>query len=166
MTTITIQDQDVTAALAELQRRCQHLQPVMNAIGVEIQRHVVDCFERETSPDGIHWAALSPSTKIAKAKRAAGGQMMTKNGKHTTAKFTRAYLNGSILRDTGAMYESLGHNANDQFVDITIGQDYAPFHQFGTNKMPARPFFPSETLPQDWENSVMDVLNSYLMPTS
>lgn len=164
-TTIQINSTQVDNALAQLAQRTAHLQPAFNAIGVKIHRHVIDCFEHEKSPDGINWAALSPVTKIAKAKRAAGGQMMTKNGRHTTAKFTRAYLNGSILRDTGSMYASLGHNATDSHVEITIGQDYAPFHQFGTSKMVARPFFPSQTLPQAWEADVMDILNLYLSAT-
>lgn len=140
-TTIQINSTQVDNALTELARRTSHLQPAFNSIGVEIHRHVIDCFEHEKSPDGINWAALSPAT----LKKRRGG-------------------NANILRDKGNMYTSLGHNASDNHVEITIGQDYAPFHQFGTSKMPARPFFPSSTLPQEWERDVMDVLNLYLQP--
>lgn len=142
MTTIQIQDNGVTAALAELQRRCAHLQPVMDAIGTEIQARVTYGFEHEQSPDGINWAALSPST-------------LRKRG-----------ANAEKLRDKGSMFASLGHNATDNAVEITIGQDYAPHHQFGTSKMPARPFFPSANLPEDWQRNVMDILSSYIMPTT
>jgi phage gpG-like protein len=41
---------------------------------------------------------------------------------------------------------------------------YAGFHQFGTSKMPARPFFPSQTLPQNWERDILHILDSYLNP--
>lgn len=140
-TTIQINSTQVDNALAQLAQRTQHLQPAFNAIGVEIHRHVIDCFEHEKSPDGINWAALSPQT--IKQRRKGSSE---------------------ILRDKGNMYASLGHNATDNHVEITIGQDYAPFHQFGTSKMVARPFFPSATLPQEWERDVMDILNLYLQP--
>lgn len=140
-TTIQINSTQVDNALAQLAQRTQHLQPAFNAIGVEIHRHVIDCFEHEKSPDGINWAALSPQT----IKRRRKGS-------------------SEILRDKGNMYASLGHNATNDHVEITIGQDYAPFHQFGTSKMVARPFFPSQTLPQAWERDVMDILNLYLQP--
>ena len=139
MIQITVQSTPVQAALNELTRRCQHMQPAFNAVGVEIQRHVIDCFEHEKSPDGINWAALKPATV---AKRRKGSS--------------------EVLRDTGAMYASLGHNATNNRVDITIGQDYAPFHQFGTSKMLARPFFPNEILPHNWEADILDILNLYL----
>jgi phage gpG-like protein len=91
------------------------LHPVLNEIGIEIHRLVVDGFDHEQSPDGINWAALSPAT-------------IKKRG--TDAK---------KLRDTGSMFASLGHNASDSHVEITIGQNYAPFHQFGTSKMILEP---------------------------
>jgi phage virion morphogenesis protein len=141
-TTIQINSTQVERALAELASRTVHLQPAFNAIGVEIHRRVVDCFEHEQSPDGINWAALSPAT----LKK-------------------RTSSNANILRDTGAMYETLGHNATDSYAEVsigTIGQDYAKFHQFGTEHIPARPFFPSENLPQEWESDVMNVLNNFL----
>jgi phage gpG-like protein len=162
MIQITVQSTPVQAALDELTRRCQHMQPVFNEVGLKLHQNIVDCFEQEKSPDGINWAALSPATKIAKAKRAADGQMMTKNGRHTTAKFTRAYLSGNILRDTGAMYASLGHNATDNYAEVTIGQDYAPWHQFGTDNIPARPFFPSENMPSLWTDEILEIIRQHL----
>ena len=138
MIIITVESQQVQAALNELRQRTQHLQPAFNSIGVEIQRHVMDCFEQEKSPDGINWAALSPAT-------------LRKRGQ-----------NAKKLHDTGAMYASLGHNATNSHVEITIGQNYAQFHQFGTSKMPARPFFTSEILPQTWEQDILDVIAAHL----
>ena len=149
MTIITIQvtSTPVQAALDELNRRCAHLQPVFSEIGEVIFNHVVDCFKQEKSPDGINWAALSPAT-------------LKKRG-----------ANAKKLRDTGSMFRSLGYNAANDHAEITIGQEYAAMMNFGGTKaqfphlwgdIPARPFFPSQTLPQEWQNDVMDVLNSYL----
>lgn len=140
MTTIQIESQAVQNSLNELARKTTHLQPAFNAIGVEIQRNVIDCFENEKSPDGINWAALSPQT-------------LKKRG-----------ADAKKLRDKGNMFASLGHNASNNHVEITIGQDYAPHHQFGTKHIPARPFFPSQTLPQDWERDALEILNLYLQP--
>lgn len=149
-TTIQINSTQVDNALAQLAQRTQHLQPAFNAIGVEIHRHVIDCFEHEKSPDGINWAALSPQT----IKRRRKGS-------------------SEILRDKGNMYASLGHNATNNYAEVTIGQEYAAMMNFGGTKaqfphlwgdIPARPFFPSSTLPQEWERDVMDVLNLYLQP--
>lgn len=141
MTIITIQvtSTPAQAALDELTRRCQHMQPVFNEIGLKLYQNIVDCFEQEKSPDGINWAALSPQTI---KKRRDGG--------------------ANILRDTGSMFTSLGHNATDNYAEVTIGQDYAPWHQFGTENMPARPFFPSETLPSLWEDEILAVIRQQL----
>jgi phage gpG-like protein len=68
------------------------------------------------------------------------------------------------LRDKGNMYASLGHNASNSSVEITIGQDYAPFHQFGTSKMVARKFFPTEILSQTWEQDILHILDLHLNP--
>lgn len=180
MTTIHIQDNGVTAALNELRDKVTHLQPIFNEIGEAIQLKVTDCFENEKSPDGINWAALSPRT-------------LKKRG-----------ADAKKLRDTGSMFRSLGHNSNNDHVEITIGQDYAPVHQFGAKIhhaarsqkayfkvnhktgaskfakkskanfeqwvtmgahdtiIPARPFFPSQNLPQDWNQDVIDIINRAL----
>jgi phage virion morphogenesis protein len=140
MTTIHIEDNGVTAALNQLSRQLSPagMQPVFNEIGLQIHSLVVDCFKEEKSPDGINWAVLSPTT-------------LKKRG-----------ANAKKLRDKGNMFASLGHNATGDHVDITIGQDYAPFHQFGTENMSARPFFPTEILPQNWETEILEIINNYL----
>lgn len=139
--TIQVTSTPIQAALDELNRRCQHLQPAFDAIGQVIRTNVIDCFQNETSPDGIHWKALEPAT--IKKRR---------NGSN------------KILQDTGKLLGSIAYSATNSHAEVTTDTEYAPHHQFGTSKMVARPFFPSQTLPQDWENDVMDVLNSYLIP--
>lgn len=139
--TIQVTSTPVQAALDELNRRCAHLQPVFDAVGETIKSNIALCFREEKTPDGINWKALDPKT--IKQRR---------NGSN------------KILNDTGRLKDSFSHLATNSHVEITTDTEYAPHHQFGTSKMVARPFFPSQTLPQEWENDVMDVLNSYLTP--
>lgn len=140
-TTIQINSTQVDNALAQLLQRTQHLQPAFNDIGEAIKNNVLFGFRDEKSPDGINWAALSPQT-IAR----------------------RRNNSDKILNDTGRLKGSFAHVATNSHVEITTDTEYAPFHQFGTSKFVARPFFPSATLPQAWESDVMDVLNLYLQP--
>lgn len=67
------------------------------------------------------WPALSPKTLKTKAK----GRT-------------------SILIDTGTLFRSVRVNApSGDSVEIVTDRFYATFHQFGTSKMPARPFVPA-----------------------
>lgn len=139
MTTITIQNQEIQAALNQLEHRFQNLQPVFEEIGEALKSHIGLCFREEKSPDGINWAALDPKT--IKQRR---------NG------------SSKILNDTGRLKDSFSHVATNTFVEVTTDTMYAPFHQFGTSKMPARPFFPNEILPQNWEIEILETISNHL----
>lgn len=148
MTTITIQSQEVQAALNHLEHQLQNLQPVFNAVGETLKAHIADCFREERSPDGINWAALSPVT-IAKRR----------NGSN------------KILNDTGRLKDSISHVATNSYTEITTDVVYAAMMNFGGIKaqfpnlwgdIPARPFFPSEILPQNWETEILETINHYL----
>ncbi len=67
--TIQVESQQVTAALNELARRTQHLQPAFHDIGETLKTHIADCFKHEKSPNGVNWKALSPSTLRQKHKK-------------------------------------------------------------------------------------------------
>jgi phage virion morphogenesis protein len=139
MLTIEVHSQQVQAKLAQLQHQTENLQPVFESIGQGLRTLIIDCFEQEKSPDGINWAALDPKT--IKQRR---------NG------------SSKILSDTGKLKNSFTHVATNSFVEITTDTMYAPFHQFGTENMPARPFFPTEILPQNWETEILEIINNHL----
>jgi phage gpG-like protein len=76
-----------------------------------------------------------------------------------------------ILNDTGRLKGSFAHVATNSHVEITTDVEYAAMMNFGGTKaqfpnlwgdIPARPFFPSENLPLEWESDVMNVLNNFL----
>lgn len=135
MTTIIIDSTAVQTALSELARRTQHLQPVFNSISEDLENNIASGFRDEKSPDGTGWTPLKKPRKSGSSK---------------------------ILNDTGRLKDSFAHVASNSFVEITTDTMYAPFHQFGTRKMVARPFFPSATLPPAWEQDILDTLNHFL----
>lgn len=76
---------------------------------------------RDPSLRPTPWPELSPKTLKKKAK-----------GRTT------------ILIDTGTLFRSVRVNAPDgDSVEIVSDRFYATFHQFGTKKMPSRPFIPA-----------------------
>jgi phage virion morphogenesis protein len=139
MIQISVESQAVKAKLAQLQHQTENLQPIFESIGQGLRTHIIDCFKQEKSPDGINWAALDPKT-------------------------IRQRRNDSrkILNDTGRLKGSFAHVATNSHVEITTDTEYAPYHQFGTSKMVARPFFPSEILPQNWETEILEIINNHL----
>jgi phage virion morphogenesis protein len=148
MTTITIQSQSVQAALNELTRRCQHLQPAFNAIGEDIKNNVAMCFREEKSPDGINWKALSPAT--------------IKQRRNNSDK---------VLNDTGRLKGSFAHVATNSHVEITTDVEYAAMMNFGGTKaqfpnlwgdVPARPFMPTAELPAQWAEDIVDIIEQHL----
>lgn len=96
MTTITIQSGEVQAALNELTRLAQNLQPAFEQIGKALKSNIAMCFREEKSPDGINWKPLNPKT--IKQRR---------NGSN------------KILNDTGKLRNSIAHVATPSFVEIT-----------------------------------------------
>ncbi len=139
MTTITIESQQVQQQLARLQGNATNLHAAFDAIGEDIKNNVAMCFRDEQSPDGINWKALSPQT--------------IKRRRNNSSK---------ILNDTGRLKGSFAHVATNSHVEITTDVEYAGFHQFGTSKMAKRPFFPLPTLPQNWEQDILQMLESHL----
>jgi phage virion morphogenesis protein len=152
MTTITIQSQEVHAALAHLQRQMENLQPAFERIGDTLKSNLAMCFREEKSPDGINWAALSP---------------VTSQRRHGSSH--------QILNDTGRLKNSIDSPssivATNSHVELTTDVAYATMMNFGGTKaqfpnlwgdIPARPFFPNEILPQNWETEILEIINNHL----
>lgn len=171
MNAIQINSTQVDNALAELARRTSHLQPAFNAIGQALKTNIDNSFRNHQSPDGINWAALSPVTKMNRAERVSGGKKYTSNGRHTTAKFTRAYLSAEPLNDTGKLKNSFTVNAGETFVEVGTNAQQAALMNFGGTKaefpnlwgdIPARPFMPTEQLPALWQDEILAVIRQHL----
>lgn len=80
------------------------------------------------------WAGLAPSTLKYKKK-------------------------STILVETDDMRRSLGRESAGSVATVTVAAQYAAYHQFGTGKMPARPFM---TLPPEAGNTLADAVADYI----
>lgn len=71
----------------------------------------------KTAPDGTPWAPWSMATIRANQNKG-----------------------GSLLYRTGALLDSIQYRVSDKTITVYSNVGYARFLQFGTPKMPARPF--------------------------
>ncbi len=111
----------ISPSLMRALRTGGNARPVLQAAGLVIEARAKRAFD-EPGLRPAAWAALKPSTLRAKA---------AKN------------LSSQILRANGTLWRSI-RITELLATRVTVGTDrfYAKFHQLGTKRMPARPFFP------------------------
>lgn len=132
----TLLDSDVRQMFARLVALGQDLSEPMSAIAGHLAAATEDAFETQSDPwTGIAWAELLPST-VKRRQR-----MGTWPGKKLQVTGTLA---ASVVADSGA-----------DFAEVQVGQSYAPFHQFGTARMAARPFL---GISEETEANIRDAL--------
>lgn len=98
-------------------------------------------FSAQADPNGVAWAPLAPSTIKARFSRDMGGRT-------AEARAAGFSPDATILIDTGAMKSSVVFQGNADHVErigpvlLEMGtkDEKAAIHQFGTGKIPARPF--------------------------
>lgn len=118
--TLTLDDRAVQADLAQLVRQADSPAAAMNAIGAYMMAATQRRFDRETGPDGVKWARLSPRTAAKRIGR-------TRRGHE------------NILRVKARLYASLAYEASADQVAIGTNLEYAAIHQLGgTIKIPER----------------------------
>ena len=143
-TTLEIQliDQDFREAIARLQVAAADLSPLMAQIAAHLEAVAQRAFENESDPNtGGKWAALSPRYL---ARRQRMGRWP-----------------GKILQLTGEMAASLVSESDADSALVAIGTSYAKYHQFGTSRMPARPFLGlDEQGEQDIRQATLDYLRA------
>jgi phage gpG-like protein len=144
---VQVDDAAVRAAISRAQRKTSGLSPLMREVAAIVENSTRGRFKTQADPDGKPWKPLSVSTKRARARRAAGGRTYTKNGRRTTAAFTRAYLSAQILLDTGRLRASIVSVFNAREAIVGSNLIYARIHQLGGQAgrgrrvtIPARPF--------------------------
>lgn len=70
---------------------------------------------------------------------------------------------GQILVDNGLLRQSVKSYAYGTDAGVTIGQEYASFHQEGTRRMPARKMVPDEGSPsRQWDDEIVAVVEDAL----
>ena len=134
--------------LRRLERRVEDPRDVMAVIGADLMERVEEGFENEHDPYGQPWKPLAPATL---KRRRAGG------------------VGAKILQDTGVMRRSLNYRvAGRNAVAVGFSDKKAPWHQDGTDRIPARPMLPwrrgpgGVQLPPSWLHGIMTTLEDFL----
>lgn len=104
---------EALGTLRLLATKGEKLEPLLDELGQDEVARVVQRFEQSRSPDGTAWQAL-------KRPRPRGGDRP--------------------LQDTGVLMGSITAQAHGNILQIGTATDYAHYHQFGTQHIPARPF--------------------------
>ena len=119
MTSIRIDDAELSRGLAELQGKLVRLRPVLVDIGEYLLNSTRERFRSESAPDGSRWKPLSRSYAARKARK----------GRSKT-----------LLQLDGYMFGSLTFQASDFEVRVGTNTPYARLHQFGGSfAVPPRP---------------------------
>lgn len=105
-TTIEVNDQAVRAALGELQRRVQGLQPMLQGIGEAMAARVDQRFASEVGPDGQKWTPNSKAT------------LSRKRGT-------------KVLTDRGDLRRGIVAQAGQALLTLSSSEPYARIQQFG-----------------------------------
>jgi phage gpG-like protein len=111
----------VTPDLARKLKAAKDPKPALEAAGLVVVQRTVRAFD-EPGVRPAPWQALKASSLASKAK---------------------AGKSNAILKRDGVLWRSIRITSLTSR-GVTIGTDrfYAKFHQLGTRRMPARPFFP------------------------
>jgi len=118
---IKVNDSKVLAKLNKLKGKISNASPLLKAVALFHLRETARTFQSEGKRDEhVKWKEFSPHYK-----RRPSGKMITSKSK--------------LLQDTGTLKQSFKEISESPF-EIVWGSllDYAPKHQFGEGKTPAR----------------------------
>lgn len=139
---------DVLDALTKLKAASVNMFYVMDAIGAEIEEEVRLCFRDSRDPYGNSWLPLH-------------------------------FRDGQPLMDTRVLLNSITHRTANHSVQVGTNIEYAGTHEFGARRgaygttrrgapvpwgdVPARPFLPTDDLPESWETSILGILQKHFL---
>ena len=165
--TVTVEDEQVLAALARLRRRTDNLGPALKAIGEDLVASTKARFGTATAPDGTPWAANSQVTisrylGLTKGNYKKDGSLSKKGEARSTAK-------KPLTGETRKLREQIHYQVSGNSLEVGSSMEYAAMQQFGGRKsefpnlwgdIPARPFLGISTADiADIEQTIMDYLD-------
>lgn len=124
--TIEIDDYEILAALTQLARNVDHLEPALDAIGDTVKAGILLNFREQHDPDGEPWEPLSPAT--LEQRRDPNRNSANRNNPKPTK------TGAQILRDTGLLNRSISYETSAFAVEIGSDKVYANMMQFGGKK--------------------------------
>jgi phage gpG-like protein len=163
--TITTNDRAVLDALQQAANQITDLTPVMESIGEHFLLRTRERFDTETAPGGNRWAALAQATVKAKERRALVGSPDVKSATRERRGRGRSRVRSNarpsdILKDTFLLRDTVTYQASAVSVAVGTPQRYGLHHQYGTKKMPARPFLGVDE--QD-RQEIIAIVGDYLL---
>lgn len=180
--TITVQDDQVRAALKALASRVQNMRPVLQGIGEDIVERTKHRFDTSTGPDGAKWKPNSAATLMMLAERlvnrrnAKGARSYTysKQGGLLNSKGLAVMGNKKpLIGESGDLRRQIVSRATAHSVTVSATPGYAAIQQFGGKAgrghkvtIPARPFLPVHqdgTLYPQEQALILQQINEYLM---
>jgi len=136
---VEVNDTEVQVMLGNVLKRVSDMRPAMRDISILLKESVKKNFEAEGRPK--KWKPLAPSTIASKVKRKGTWR--------------------PILVDTGKLRASNTPSYGAKWAKLTnaVKGNYGWKHQYGTGKIPARPFMmiQDEDIPR-----IIDVLRRYI----
>lgn len=118
----------------------REVRSAMAAAGAKVLASMATDAIRDAKLRPAPWPPLAASTKKGIGAAAA----KTRKRKAAKAKAAEKAVAGHVLLyRTGALSQSLRPVASGDTFGVASDRPYAVFHQFGTSKMPARPFVPA-----------------------
>lgn len=123
----------IQAKLRELQQLGKNAKPLMAEVGNRVKNRIEQNFE-EQGYYGDEWTQLkNPSAGFSGKRRGKRGKPLKR--------FMDYIAGRKILIDTGQLSKFTVQASNNEVI-IGTNAAYGVYHQFGTKKMPARPFMP------------------------
>jgi phage gpG-like protein len=146
---VTVNDEAAQALLQRLQALISNPSAPLRASAQTLRRLVIDTFQDQSDPWGRRWKAWAPSTRKERARNTSGA--------------------GILLR-TFAMFRSVEAQSTADGVTVTVGTEYASYHQFGNpahrawggkvSPLPQRAFLPLRApgvadIPASWWQEIL-----------
>lgn len=165
--TITVEDEQVRAALRRLRGKTDNLGPVLKAIGEDLVESTKRRFETATAPDGSAWAPNTQTT-ILRYLGITGGNY-NKDGRLSKKGAERVMGKKPLTGETGSLKQQIHYQVSGNVLEVGSTMKYAAMQQFGGSKgqfpnlwgdIPARPFLglsPADI--SNIEQTVLDYLD-------
>jgi len=124
---------DAVELLEEMAARMASPEPALLVIGSDVVEIIDSAFARSRAPSGVPWEPL-------KGPRRHGRDVGTPKP----------------LIDTGRLRRSVTYSVVGQTLSVGTNVEYAGAHQFGTTRIPARPYMPADRS-GNWTGSRADL---------
>lgn len=174
--TTTINDLEVQSALAKLAQQVRNKDPVLDAIGGELLKRVQLNFRNSQSPEGVPWAPLKKRAgkPLLNTTRLRNSITCEVNGDSvnigTNVIYAAVHNFGGDIQHAARSQQAYFKKGKDGITNKFVKKNRSNFSQWVTIgahsvTIPARPFLPTNGLPDPWRNSILKIIQRHLQAT-